>query len=145
MQNAFICQEEILNVNAKVIRILDLHLVNCYYSAGFSGNGFECLSNPNADEDCRYMKICDANAECLANPSSQRYQCFCRRGFRGDGFICTHETESCDLTDNCHRDAECVYDSRNNDYYCLCNPGYVGDGYNCVSEGMNFKNLIDNR
>ncbi|XP_054154172.1 nidogen-like [Oppia nitens] len=87
--------------------------------------------------DCRTYQLCDINADCAANTLTQRHQCQCRAGYRGDGIVCIEESESCELLDNCGENAECISDEEsNNAYYCACNPGYVGDGYVCY-EGLN--------
>ena len=133
--------------------------------AGFVGDGRICTrdtsrwdQNSNSEsEDCRTYNLCDINAECKANPMTQRHQCFCRPGYRGDGIVCIEESESCELLDNCGTNAECISDAEsNNAYYCACNPGlvtathyrpdylyftlnsihfrYVGDGYTCFAQ-----------
>ena len=116
-------------------------------TGGFVGDGRICSrdtqwngniesGNTQAEaEDCRTYNLCDINAECKANPSTQRHQCFCRPGYRGDGIVCIEESESCELLDNCGANAECISDAEsNNAYYCSCNPGFVGDGYTCFAQ-----------
>lgn len=97
---------------------------------GFEGDGETCTPV----DECNTAENCDENAQCLFDPTSQRYKCQCLPGFRGHGGKggCLADLEaSCNIRNNCHEFATCYYDPVDLVYRCQCNPGYQGDGYNC--------------
>lgn len=103
--------------------------------AGFYGDESNCQPLENDASDCRTLNICDLNAECKLNQISGRHTCICKNGYRGDGIVCTEESESCEKLNNCGQNAECVADESSSfNYYCSCNKGFVGDGYTCIAE-----------
>jgi hypothetical protein len=120
----------ILCLTEDSINWLKIHHFNDQYFwslliAGYIGDGYVCTRGSET-EDCRTYNLCDINADCLGNQLTERYQCFCKSGYRGDGIVCIEEAESCELKDNCGTDAECISDDEsNNAYYCACNPGFV--------------------
>ena len=76
-------------------------------------------------DDCRSISLCDMNADCKLNRLIGKYTCVCKAGFRGDGIVCTEESEPCEKLNNCGTNAECISDETSNHaYYCACNPGY---------------------
>ena len=117
---------------------------NCFFQDGYFGDGIRCELVQNDVEDCRTLKICDLNAECKLNRLIGRYTCVCIGGYRGDGIVCTEESESCEKFNNCGNNAECISDEYSNHaYYCSCNQGYVGDGYTCVAESKLFMQIFN--
>lgn len=110
---------------------------------GFFGDGIHCEQIPTDVEDCRTLNLCDLNADCRLNRLIGRYTCVCNAGYRGDGIVCTEESESCENGKSCGMNAECISEeSSNYAYYCACNQGYVGDGYTCVAESKLSLGLI---
>ncbi|CAG2102057.1 unnamed protein product, partial [Medioppia subpectinata] len=68
--------------NAQCIH-LEQRNPECKCKHGYAGDGQVCRRSDRIEsetEDCRTYNLCDVNAECLANPSTQRHQCFCRAG-----------------------------------------------------------------
>lgn len=124
-------------------------------SDGYYGDGYHCSAIQDDQDDCRTLSLCDMNAECKLNRLIGKYTCVCKASFRGDGIVCTEESESCEKMNNCGTNAECISDeSSNHAYYCSCNTGwvifpfsyfirfiyllvlfrFVGDGYTCIAE-----------
>ncbi|XP_076806452.1 uncharacterized protein LOC143449976 isoform X1 [Clavelina lepadiformis] len=73
---------------------------------------------------------CSPNAIC--NPSSTGVSCVCRRGYTGDGRICTQDVpDVC----NCSPFATCSRNRQTGEVSCTCLQGYTGDGRTCDLDG----------
>ena len=104
------------------------------------------------------MHTCHSNARCTDTVGC--FNCTCREGFEGDGFICTgmkqafNASTKCMVTvlclvadipecerelDDCDPNANCT--NTEGSFTCSCNPGYTGDGVNCTSKLATLCNL----
>ncbi|VDL81169.1 unnamed protein product [Nippostrongylus brasiliensis] len=88
---------------------------------GFEMKDGECVDINECGQS--HLNMCDRNAIC--NNLMGTYACQCKKGFRGDGYMCEDEDECAMLP--CHPQAEC----RNTpgSFECKCPEGFVGDGF----------------
>ena len=76
----------------------------------------ECWENSGYND-------CHADANCINNDGS--YDCECKDGFYGDGYINCFLDELCEIT-KCHEDAKCT--SFEGFAVCTCKEGFLGRG-----------------
>ena len=117
-----VCESEIVGYNVN-------HWCKC--KTGWYGSGKECLAiDPCANHNCDPLNgICHPMANVV---QLDDYDCSCRDGFVGNGFICTAYVNPC-LNVNCASGAQCVVTKENglDQASCQCLPGYTGDGFFC--------------
>ncbi|XGW14216.1 hypothetical protein V3C99_000497 [Haemonchus contortus] len=93
--------------------------------------GFEMKNGECVDiNECASpgLNMCDKNAVC--NNLMGTYACQCKKGFRGDGYMCDDEDEC--RTMPCHPQAECH--NVPGSFQCKCPEGFEGDGVKtCVN------------
>ncbi|VDL66708.1 unnamed protein product [Nippostrongylus brasiliensis] len=84
---------------------------------GFEMKDGECVDINECGQS--HLNMCDRNAIC--NNLMGTYACQCKKGFRGDGYMCEDEDECAMLP--CHPQAEC----RNTpgSFECKCPEGFV--------------------
>ena len=89
--------------------------------SGYMGNGFLCK---DVDE-CILSGFhkCHDDANCVNNDGS--YDCECKTGFHGDGYINCFYDELCQIK-KCHENANC--ESFEGFAVCTCKEGFLGDG-----------------
>ncbi|KJH50297.1 calcium binding EGF domain protein [Dictyocaulus viviparus] len=94
-------------------------------------NGAEVLANAltrleiNVNECLQpELNMCDKNANC--NNLMGTYACQCKKGFRGDGYMCEDEDEC--LMSPCHPQAECH--NIEGSFECQCPEGFQGSNEN---------------
>ncbi|KAK6744764.1 hypothetical protein RB195_011467 [Necator americanus] len=87
---------------------------------GFEVKDGECVDINECTEPT--LNMCDRNAVC--NNLMGTYACQCKKGFRGDGYMCEDEDEC--LMMPCHPQAECK--NTPGSYECRCPDGFEGDG-----------------
>ena len=92
------------------------------YQSGYVGTGFYCLDFDECWENSGYNE-CHADANCINNDGS--YDCECKEGFYGDGYINCFLDELCKVT-KCHEDAICT--SFEGFAVCTCKEGFMGRG-----------------
>ena len=96
------------------------------------------------------IHTCSPNANCTDTDGS--FNCTCREGFEGNGFICTGiqllkhclligdflmsivaDIPECERElDDCDPNATCI--NTFGSYNCLCNTGFTGDGFTCAGQ-----------
>ena len=75
-------------------------------------------------------EVCVENAQ-LIN-SNLTWQCACKPGFQGDGFINCSDIDECTQAHSvCDKSADCI--NTEGSYRCFCPNGYQGDGIICQS------------
>ncbi|KAK6010733.1 calcium binding EGF domain protein, partial [Ostertagia ostertagi] len=93
--------------------------------------GFEMKNGECVDiNECAKpgLNMCDKNAVC--NNLMGTYACQCKKGFRGDGYMCDDEDE-CRMMP-CHPQAECH--NKPGSFECKCPDGFEGDGVSkCIN------------
>ncbi|KIH68047.1 calcium binding EGF domain protein [Ancylostoma duodenale] len=87
---------------------------------GFEMKDGECVDINECTESG--LNMCDKNAVC--NNLMGTYACQCKKGFRGDGYMCEDEDEC--LMMPCHPQAECK--NTPGSFECRCPDGFEGDG-----------------
>ena len=122
-----------------------VHRICCTLLSGYMGNGFLCK---DVDE-CILSGFhkCHDDANCIDTDGS--YDCECKTGFHGDGYINCFYDELCQIK-KCHENANCesfegkvVQTSdrpshRLENHFqgfavCTCKEGFIGDGdYLCT-------------
>ena len=82
----------------------------------------------DADECSAETHACDPNADCTNLDST--YDCNCRDGYLGDGWLCEDIDECLDPDRlGCDQNAQC--ENYDGSFACLCNQGYSGSGVIC--------------
>ncbi|XP_068632401.1 nidogen [Battus philenor] len=98
----------------------------CHCDQGYEGDGIsQCVIQGNT---CDVAHDCSVDAICTL--VDQSYQCVCRDGFTGDGYVCNPEQSCRNNPYMCDVHAACIKTS--DGYECECNTGYSGNGSNCV-------------
>jgi hypothetical protein len=82
----------------------------------------------DADECSAETHACDQNADCTNLDGT--YDCNCRDGYKGDGWLCEDIDECLDPERlGCDQNAQC--ENYLGSFACLCNEGYSGSGVIC--------------
>ena len=64
----------------------------CRCLPGYQETESQCQLISSPTVDCRQQDKCDINAQCVYNSQTDRHQCQCLSGFRGDGLTCTRSS-----------------------------------------------------
>ena len=71
---------------------------------------------------------CDKNAEC--NNTLGSYECYCKKGYYGNGQDCYNVNECITGEHDCHENALCI--DKIGSYSCPCKHGYKEEGKKCI-------------
>ncbi|XP_041987449.1 nidogen [Aricia agestis] len=102
-----------------------LSISYCQCDSGFEGDGISsCVTSGRT---CDITNDCNPYAVCTLVESA--YQCVCREGYTGDGYVCNPEISCRTNHYLCDQHASCLKTS--DGYECECNTGYNGNGSHC--------------
>lgn len=91
---------------------------------------FSCEPLPNAP--CNLVGNCHEKAGCVLDIATKRFECQCKRGYKGDGYNCEKTIVPCNILNTCDVRAKCTYSLDEKRYLCQCLEGWVGDGHSCT-------------
>ncbi|CAI5446030.1 unnamed protein product [Caenorhabditis angaria] len=87
-------------------------------------SGYELINGECVDINECSKNPCASDANC--SNLNGTFQCSCKQGYRGDGFMCSDINECQDNSHSCHPHADCT--NLPGSFECKCQGGFEGDG-----------------
>lgn len=101
-----------------------------YNRTDSTSGAFTCSPLPNAP--CNLVPNCHEKAGCVLDHATKRFECQCKRGYKGDGHNCEKTIVPCNILNTCDVRAKCTYSLDEKRFLCQCLEGWIGDGHSCM-------------